>query len=557
MYARYIGYDNEQLYRLSKRIIDESRSSLFGEAYNISYTDVYDFSSIKQSLKKFEIDLKIHHKEMEFPWDQPVPEDKWGLVADYCANDVLATEAVFNDRHQDFIARKILADLSGLSLNDTTQMHAAKIVFGDDRHPQDKFIYTDLSQMFPGYKFENGKSSYRGEEPSEGGYVHAEPGMYIDVALLDIASMHPTSAIEMMMFGPYTKNYEEIKEARVAIKHKEFDRAKGMLKGVLTKYLTDESQAKDLSNALKLVINLVAGLTCAKFENRFRDPRNKDNIMQKRGALFMIDLLHAVREKGFTVAHIKTDSIKIPNATLEIIQFVMDFGKKYGYKFEHEATYDKMCLVNDAVYIARYATAKKCENLYGYAPGDVKKHEGEWTATGAQFAQPYVFKTLFSKEPITFDDVCEAKSVTSALYLDTNENLGEDHDYHFIGKVGSFCPIKPGCGGGLLLREKDGKYSAATGSKGYRWLEAEVVSELGKENDVDHSYYISLVDDAEANISKFGDFEWFVAKDPEGPPWEVPCGKGEFYDCFDCPQYVRGGTVGPNSCKLGYEVLPF
>ena len=64
----------------------------------------------------------------------------------------------------------------------------------------------------------------------------------------------------------------------------------------------------------------------------------------------MIDLKEEVEKRGFTVAHIKTDSIKIPNATDEIIQFVMDFGKKYGYTFEHEATYERMCLMNDAVY---------------------------------------------------------------------------------------------------------------------------------------------------------------------------------------------------------------
>ena len=94
---------------------------------------------------------------------------------------------------------------------------------------------------------------------------------------------------------------------------------------------------------------------------------------------------------------------------------------------------------------------------------------------GAQFAQKYVFKTLFSKEPITFDDLCETRAVSSALYLDMNENLPDvsgfekqldswnkkwidsagllpnapikerdmleeeikkGHDYHFIGKVG-------------------------------------------------------------------------------------------------------------------------
>jgi len=507
LYARYIGYDNQQLYTLSQRIINGSSNCMFGEAYNISYTDIYDFSTVKQSLKKFEIELGIHHQELGLPWDQPVPEDKWITVADYCVNDVEATEVVFEDRKQDFVARLILSELSGLTPNDTTQMHTAKIIFGNDQKPQDKFVYTDLSEMFPGYKFENGKSEYKGEDPGEGGYVYAEPGMYTDVALLDVASMHPNSLINLLLFGPYTKNFEELVEARLAIKHGELDKAKKMLNGILTPYLENPDNIQALAYALKIVINIVYGLTSAKFDNKFKDPRNIDNIVAKRGALFMIELKHAVQEMGFNVAHIKTDSIKIPNATPEIIEFVKLFGVKYGYTFEHEATYDRLCLVNDAVYIARYKDGK---------------HAGEWTATGAQFAQPYVYKTLFSKENIKFEDMCETKSVSTALYLDMNERLREDeHEYQFVGKVGSFCPINPGKGGGILLREKDGKYYAATGSKGYRWLEAEVVKTLGKEDDIDRSYYSALVDDAIEKISKFGDFEWFVGneKEDDTPPW--------------------------------------
>ena len=189
--------------------------------------------------------------------------------------------------------------------------------------------------------------------------------MYSNIALLDIASMHPSSIVAEELFGPeYTKRFNEILQARIAIKHKDFDKAKKMLGGALAKYLTDENAAADLAQALKIAINSVYGLTSAGFENPFRDNRNKDNIVAKRGALFMVNLKHAVQSQGFTVAHIKTDSIKIPDATPEIIKFVTEYGKLYGYNFEHEATYDRMCLVNDAVYIARYATVEKCCDLY-------------------------------------------------------------------------------------------------------------------------------------------------------------------------------------------------
>jgi len=542
LYARYIGYNNQQLFELSQKIINGSRNCMFGEAYNISYTDVYDFSSKKQGLKKFQIELGIHHQELGLPWDQPVPEELWDKVADYCGNDVDATEAVFHERKQDFVARLILSDLSGLTPNDTTQMHTAKIIFGNDKKPQDKFVYTDLREEFPGYIYENGKSTYRDEETGEGGYVYAEPGMYTNVAVLDIASMHPTSLVNMNMFGPYTKNFKELLDARLLIKHKEYNKAKKMLGGILENHLTNEEDSGALSYALKIVINIVYGLTSAKFENKFKDPRNKDNIVAKRGALFMIDLKHAVQEKGFQVVHIKTDSIKIPNATQEIIDFIFNFGKEYGYTFEHEETYSRFCLVNDAVYIAR-------------------KQNGKWEAVGAQFAQPYVFKTLFSHEPITFDDMCETKTVTTALYLDMNEGLGEEeHDYHFVGRAGSFCPIRPGFGGGVLLREKEGKYYAATGSKGFRWLEAEMVKIMGKEDEIDRKYYDNLVDAAVGDISEFGDFEWFISdyldeETPIGftetPPWCYPTDYVVDIDrkkCKGCSNYYDDKHFGP-SCK--------
>lgn len=504
MYARLLGYSNEELFTLSQKIVNGSRNAMFGEAYNLSYADVYDFASTKQSLKKWEIELGIHHKELGFKWDQPVPEDQWIKVAEYCDNDVIATEAVFDARHEDYIARQILAELSGLTVNDTTQMHTAKIIFGDDPKPQSKFVYTDLSTIFPGYEFKNGKSYYKGVEVGEGGRVYAEPGIYYNVPVLDIMSMHPHSLIALQLFGPYTKNFKELVDARIAIKHKDYDKAKTMLGGILSKYLEDDKQAKALAYALKIVINIVYGLTSATFDSKFKDPRNIDNIVAKRGALFMVDLQEAVEKQGYKVAHIKTDSIKIPEADDKIIQFVKDFGAKYGYTFELEDDYDRMCLVNDAVYIARYKDG----------------HEGcMWTATGAQFAHPYVFKKLFSHEEIEFKDLCETKSVSTALYLDMNESLPEgEHNYQFVGKVGLFVPIKPGCGGGILCREANDKFNSATGAKGYRWLEAETVKALGKEKDVDMRYFDELADKAKQTINKFGDFDIFVDETPL--PWE-------------------------------------
>lgn len=513
IYAASLGYSIEQLYILSKKIIENVPGAAFGAAYNLSYADIFDVSSIKESLKWFEIMLGLPHKELNIPfdrekyksqWDAPVPKELWEAVAAYCANDVVATDDVLQDRRQDLVAREILAALSGLPVNSSSNSHSARIVFGSNRNPQKDFIYTELSEEFPGYTFDSGKSSYRGEDPGEGGYVYAEPGIYEDVALLDIVSMHPTTIEVLNMFGVHTAKFSEIKAARVAIKRKDYATAREMFNGKLAPFLKNEEDAEALSYALKIVINSVYGLTSAKFENPFRDLRNKDNIVAKRGALFMIELKLAVQALGYTVVHIKTDSIKIANADKYIIDFVMNFGDQYGYEFEHEATYEKLCLVNKAVYIAKSAPGRK---------------PSKWVAVGAEFAHPYVFKTLFSKEPIEFRDKCEAKFVNTALYLDhrgeEDEAMALEEDkLHFVGKAGLFTPIKPGKGGALLRREdKEGKLHAANGSTGYEWLEADYVKDRGAEDDIDLGYFRKLVDAAVKQIAKFGDAEAFMSDD--------------------------------------------
>ena len=146
LYAASLGYSNARLYAISQDIItnkDREKNCFFREAYNLSYADIYDFASKKQSLKKWEIELGIHHQELGLPWDKPVPEELWDKVCDYCVNDVMATEAVFEARHADFSTRQLLADLSGLTVNDPNRLHIIRILVGKEKHP--KHVYTDLA----------------------------------------------------------------------------------------------------------------------------------------------------------------------------------------------------------------------------------------------------------------------------------------------------------------------------------------------------------------------------------------------------------------------------
>ena len=141
--------------------------------------------------------------------------------------------------------------------------------------------------------------------------------------------------------------------------------------------------------------------------------------------------------------------------------------------------------MNDAVYIAL-------------------KENGKWEAVGAQFQHPYVFKTLFSGDPVEFDDHIEVKSVTTSLWLDYGRG-----DKALIGRVGAFVPVMSG-GGELLRKSGEDNFSYASGSKGHRWQEAEIERQQsnGRYDNLDMSYFQRLVNNALAKINQFGDAEW-------------------------------------------------
>ena len=572
LWARWLGYTPQQTAMVSQDIIINGNRMPWREAKNVSYADTYDISSEKKGLKKIEIEMHIPHKEMEIDWSQDLPESEWEKLAQYCENDVLATEAYYMSGkwQADFKARKIQAKLTGLSINTSTNNQSAEIIFGDVKEPWHEFNKPDLTKLFPEYRFVNGKSYYGDELIGEGGRVYAEPGTYYDVITFDVASMHPTSIIVENGFGPYTKNYADLYEARLAIKHRDYEKARTLFQGKLAPYLENDKDADDLSYALKIVLNSVYGMTAASFQNRFRDPRNNDNWVAKRGALFMEKLRREVQARGGHVIHIKTDSIKLVKPSKELQDFVINFGKQYGYTFEIESRYERICLVNHAVYIALRQKddpgwLKECKKAKARAEETETPYiePTRWTATGAQFAHPFVFKKLFSRRPMEFWDFCEVKTVKTALYLDMNEKLpdvteaekekakivsrmkklakvdkddpqylqaqeelkdlpkdidvldeeiAKGHNYMFVGKAGEFMPVIPGSGGGLLMRkETDGSYGYATGAKGYRWIESETMQNLEDwRKYIDIRYFRGLTDVAIETIEKYCDFDLFV-----------------------------------------------
>jgi hypothetical protein len=295
------------------------------------------------------------------------------------------------------------------------------------------------------------------------------------------------------LFGKYTANYSNLKKARLLIKRGELDDARKMFNGRLAKYL-EGSDTEGLSYALKIALNIVYGFTSAHWDNDFKDPRNVDNVVAKRGSLFMVNLKHALLERGSNVIHFKTDSVKIADYDESDIEFIKEYGEKYGYTFEVEGIYDQLVLINDAVLVGRI-------NIDGHPGSSV------WDAVGARFAQPYVHKTLFTKAPLEFEDYVETRAVkVGKMYIEQ-----EDGEMHFVGRIGQFCPmIKEG---GTLYRVTDaGKKYAVIGTMGHKWQQADIVKTLGLEDDIDVSYFEAAVEEALLRISEFGDPTIFLGE---------------------------------------------
>jgi len=484
LYARLLGSNNMELFTQSHRIINEknAKSGMYAAAYELSYTDIYEYSQKKQSLKRWEVDLGIKHVEMEIPWDKPVPDELIDTVVEYCVNDVDATEKLFDAIYADYVAREILATIAKGSMNATNNQLTAKFIFGDDPRPQDKFNYVKLASIFPGYEYKFGKSTYRGFETGEGGFVYAEPGVYENIALEDVESMHPNSLVNMNYFGPYTQRYADLLKVRVLLKHNKINEVKQMFDGVLAPFLDNPEYLKPLVTALKIVINSVYGMTSAKFDNKFKHPDNIDNIVAKRGALFMVDLKFAVEEQGYKVCHIKTDSVKVPNADEKIIKFIEDFGARpeYNYKFVHEHTYKRMALINNAVYIAQL-------------------EDDSWSPVGAEYANTYLLKRVWTKEELVDRDFFITKQSKGHIYL------GDE----FVGKVGSIYASKSGAE--CMWTEDDENFKSVTGTKGYLFKQTDQFDI----EDVDFAYYDKVAINGLKKIMKVGDITKIVDDMPK------------------------------------------
>jgi hypothetical protein len=98
------------------------------------------------------------------------------------------------------------------------------------------------------------------------------------------------------------------------------------------------------------------------------------------------------------------------------------------------------------------------------------------------------------------------------MYLDREEReKGEELDHRrmrFLGRTGRFVPVQDG--GGTLYRVKEDKYYAVAGTKGYRWIDAEIAQTI-PDLKIDMAYFEKLKADAIKTIEQFGSFQELIS----------------------------------------------
>jgi hypothetical protein len=77
----------------------------------------------------------------------------------------------------------------------------------------------------------------------------------------------------------------------------------------------------------------------------------------------------------------------------------------------------------------------------------------------------------------------------------------------FVGRFGAFVPV---IGGRVLLRIDGDKEHAVANTKGWLWELDELVISEDSAYDVDSTYFQKLVDDARAQIEKYGSYAEFT-----------------------------------------------
>lgn len=333
--AMISGWNNGQLKDLNDKLIS-------GEKWDrvSPYIDSIDcFQQINPSmpgLKKIEGNMgkMILESAISFDIDRPLTDEEFKEVFDYCSYDVDTTIDVYNLREHSYFESK--SKLLEMLNNDrakkwnTTTISANLLL---DR-PLPKWsslrIDDEMLELVPpdvkemwlqgnsvGSKIKK-KSVTINEFDNDiqfgwGGLhgSHRWLKKVENVKLLDVASMYPSIIINLNALGSATKRYEEMRNQRVEIKHKD----------------------KVLSDALKLVLNSVYGNLKNKY-SMLNNPRASMTVCVY-GQIALYELCKRLSSYT-TIININTDGVAFTTDNDVYKQIWKEWEKDFNLTLEEE-----------------------------------------------------------------------------------------------------------------------------------------------------------------------------------------------------------------------------
>lgn len=357
------------LKKVSDDIIGNSAERNYGKIS--TYLDFYKLCSKDKSLSKLKYELGYRCLETPFSFDDDIQPDQIKECVNYCVNDVLGLEYAFfqPQYYQKYIAHKNLCKMVDIQVSNSTNTTTGVLIFGHTSNLWRKSQLrlpnlTEYINNIPGY--ENAKfESQNSETGTNGVFINGDTktvinrggenktvaGKYTNVVSLDVDSMYVTTFINTHYFGDFTERIKQLRDVRLALKRKDLPEVHRLYKE-FGEFITNEHiDFKLASDMLKLCLNSLYGLSSASFDNFMKLPENETNLIANLGNIMMNELYHECVAKGWKVVHIKTDGIKIADCTEEMINFCIDFAKKWGYNFSIDEKYKEFLIVDKANYI--------------------------------------------------------------------------------------------------------------------------------------------------------------------------------------------------------------
>ena len=422
------GWSTHQLKDLNDKLIS-------GEKWDKVHPCIDSLDCFQQidvsmpGLKKIEGNMgkMILESIIPFDIDRPLTEDEFYEVLDYCSYDVDTTIDVYKKReHNYFESKNKLLEMLGndraakwntttISANLLLDKPLAKWSSLRVSDEMLELVPPDVKDMWAqgnsiGAKIKKKSTTIREFDNdiqfAWGGLhgAHTWLKRVENVKLLDVASMYPSIIVNLNALGPATKKYEQMKEQRIEIKHKD----------------------KLLSDALKLVLNSVYGNLKNQYST-LNNPRASMTVCV-HGQIVLYELCKRLSNYA-TIININTDGVAFTTDNDAYKEIWKEWEKEFNLILEEEQ-YDLFIQKDVNNYIAVKNMKLKDEEGKVLAKDNIKVKGGD--------VSRYMKDNLFANNNTRIVDIAIVDYLVNGIdVLDTLlNNLDKPYLYQYILQAG-------------------------------------------------------------------------------------------------------------------------